>query len=65
MTIINLKSLIMNQLKNKVLGTIALVFFLAGLANAAESVDPSKNQSVEKQEIKEFAAYCSNGGDPR
>lgn len=55
----------MNKFKNQFLGVLAFFFVLVGLTNAAQKLDPSANEVVSQQEIREFAAFCSGGTDPR
>ena len=55
----------MKKIKNQILGTIAFILFFAGMTSAAQSVDPVSQEIQTKQEIKEFAAFCGNGLDPR
>ena len=54
----------MKQIKNQILGTIAFFLLFVGLTNAAQSLDSLSQDSDTKQEIKEFASFSVNGGDP-
>lgn len=55
----------MNTLKNQILAISAFILLFVGLSNAASQIDPLNNEIVSQQEIREFAAYCAGGMDPR
>ena len=53
----------MKRIQKQILGILAFILLSAGFASAANLVDPLGDRVDTKEEIKEFTAFCTGGGD--